>query len=83
MLNGNCLTARTLASRSTESECSLSQILEVDPDPKYFLSREHVERMLEHKKPKKAEETRKNLAYFLLEPSLLPTEPQSDRTDDE
>ena len=37
-VNGSCLTAKISESRSTENGCSLSDILETDPDPKYFLS---------------------------------------------
>ncbi len=37
-VNGTCLTARTSESRKTGNGCSLSQILEQNPDPKYFLS---------------------------------------------
>lgn len=36
--NGKCLTVKTLASPKTESECSLLDILEPHPNPKYFLS---------------------------------------------
>ena len=37
-VNGKCLTARTSESHKTGSECSLSDIREESPDPKYFLS---------------------------------------------
>src|SRR3990167_9455525 len=36
--NGKCLTARITESPRTGSACSLSDILEEHPDPKYFLS---------------------------------------------
>jgi hypothetical protein len=36
--NGKCLTARITVSRKTEKGCSLSDILEDNPDQKYFLS---------------------------------------------
>ena len=38
MSSGRCLTAKTSESRRPGSERSLSQILEDNPDPKYFLS---------------------------------------------
>jgi len=41
-VNGNCLTAKISASRNTENGYSLSEILEENPDPKYFLSDEQV-----------------------------------------
>ena len=40
--SGKCLTARISPSRRTGSECSLSQILEENPDPKYYLSEKQV-----------------------------------------
>ena len=40
--NGKCLTARISASPKTESGCSLSDILEPHPDPKYFLSNKTI-----------------------------------------
>lgn len=49
-VNGNCLTAKISESRNTESACSLSEILEENPDPKYFLSDEQTEKMLSRKK---------------------------------
>jgi len=36
--NGKCLTARILASHKIENASTLSDILEANPDPKYFLS---------------------------------------------
>ena len=42
MSSGKCLTAKTSESRRTGSECSLSQILEDNPDRKYFLSEKRV-----------------------------------------
>jgi hypothetical protein len=44
--NGNVLTARILESRSTEKESLLSEILEENPDQKYFLSEGALERKL-------------------------------------
>ena len=44
--NGKCLTAKTTESHKTESEYSLSDILEERPDPKYFLSNQMAERIL-------------------------------------
>ena len=44
--NGNVLTAKTLASPRTGSGCSLSDILESDPDPKYFLSEKAIKGLL-------------------------------------
>lgn len=46
-VNGNCLTAKTLESRNTENESSLSQILEDTPAPKYFLSDKQVDKMIQ------------------------------------
>lgn len=46
-LNGNYLTAKISESRNTEKGCSLLQILEENPDQKYFLSEKQVQRMLE------------------------------------
>ena len=45
-LNGSCLTAKILESRNTENAFSLSQILEENPDQKYFLSEEQTTKML-------------------------------------
>ena len=44
--NGNVLTAKILESRRVGSESSLSAILETDPDPKYFLSEDAIQRMV-------------------------------------
>lgn len=55
-VNGNCLTAKTLESHNTVNASSLSQILEVTPDQKYFLSAEQTQKMLakaNDPKPKK------------------------------
>src|SRR3990167_5186592 len=41
--NGKCLTARILESPRIGKECSLLEILEERPDPKYFLSEKMVE----------------------------------------
>ena len=46
MQNGKCLTARISEFHKTENECSLSDILETNPDPKYFLSWEKLTRTL-------------------------------------
>jgi hypothetical protein len=45
-VNGSCLTAKTSVSRNTENGYSLSQILEDNPDQKYFLSDKQVEAMM-------------------------------------
>jgi len=45
MLNGNCLTARTLPSHSIERGSSFWDMREIDPDPKYSLSDAQKERM--------------------------------------
>lgn len=44
--NGNVLTAKILESRRVGSESLLSAILETDPDPKYFLSEDAIQRMV-------------------------------------
>lgn len=44
--NGKYLTAKTSEFPKTESGCSLSDILEENVDPKYFLSLEQTERIL-------------------------------------
>ena len=46
MRNGKLLTARIMVSHKTGNECSLSDILETNPDPKYFLSWEKLTRTL-------------------------------------
>jgi hypothetical protein len=43
--NGRCLIVKTSESPKTENGCSLSDILETNPDPKYFLSQEAVDRI--------------------------------------
>lgn len=45
--SGKCLTAKILVSPKTESECSLSDILEEHVDQKYFLSPELTAKLLE------------------------------------
>ena len=44
--NGKCLTAKITESPRTGKECSLSDILEERPDPKYFLSDKMVKRLM-------------------------------------
>ena len=44
--NGNVLTAKILESHRVGNESSLSEILETDPDPKYFLSEDAIQRMV-------------------------------------
>ena len=44
--NGKCLTARISESHRIGKECSLSDILEEQVDPKYFLSEKIQERLL-------------------------------------
>lgn len=46
--NGRCLTARISASPKTGSGSSLSDILEENPDPKYFLSPQIAKRILSY-----------------------------------
>lgn len=45
-VNGKCLTAKISVFPKTESECSLSDILETEVDQKYFLSEEQTEKIL-------------------------------------
>jgi len=45
-VNGKCLTARISESHRIGKDCSLSDILEDNPDPKYFLSWEKLTRTL-------------------------------------
>jgi hypothetical protein len=45
-VNGKCLTAKISESHKTESECSLSDILEEQVDPKYFLLEEQTKKIL-------------------------------------
>ena len=54
-VNGSCLTAKTSASHSTESGYSLSQILEVTPDPKYSLSEKQVAEIMRRTSANKKE----------------------------
>lgn len=44
--NGKCLTQKITECHKTETECSLSDILEDSVDEKYFLSEEQTERLL-------------------------------------
>ena len=44
--NGNVLTAKILESHRVGNESSLLEILETDPDPKYFLSEDAIQRMV-------------------------------------
>ena len=44
--NGSCSTQKTLASPKTARGCSLSDILEVEVDEKYFLSPQQTEKIL-------------------------------------
>src|SRR5690625_1802428 len=46
MRNGICLTLKTLEFHKTESECSLSDILEENVPEKYFLSKEATQKLL-------------------------------------
>ena len=46
MQNGKCLTARISGSLKIGKDCSLSDILEDNPDPKYFLLWEKLTRTL-------------------------------------
>lgn len=49
-VNGRCLTARISVSHKTERGCSLSDILEDNPDQKYFLSErqtQHIRNLME------------------------------------
>jgi hypothetical protein len=48
--NGKLLTAKISESRSTERGYSLSDIIEENPDPKYFLSDEAFQRMFSRQK---------------------------------
>lgn len=45
-VNGKCLTAKITEWHKTGSECSLSDILEEHPDPKYFLSDKQMEQLM-------------------------------------
>lgn len=64
--SGNCLTAKTSESRNTERGFSLSQILEENPDPKYFLSESQVERMM--KRTRKNQEEGRGFSPTFLQP---------------
>lgn len=54
-VNGNCLTAKISASHNTERGSSLSEILEENPDQKYFLSEQQVEAMMARTQKNKKE----------------------------
>ena len=45
-VNGKCLTAKITECHRTGSECSLSDILEEQPDQKYFLSQTAQDKLL-------------------------------------
>ena len=53
--NGKLLTAKISESRSTERGYSLSDIIEENPDPKYFLSDEAFHRMFSRQKKERKE----------------------------
>jgi len=53
--NGKLLTARISESRNIGSGYSLSDILETDPDPKYFLSDSAFQKMFSKKKKERKE----------------------------
>lgn len=44
--SGNCLTQKISEYRRTESECTLSDILEAEAESKYFLSKEQTEKIV-------------------------------------
>lgn len=48
-VNGRCLTARITVFHKTGKGCSLSDILEKNPDQKYFLSEKLIKAMVAHK----------------------------------
>ena len=52
--NGKCLTADISESRIIEKECSLLDILEENPDEKYFLSPQIVSRLVSYKDTKRS-----------------------------
>ena len=56
-VNGKCLTAKITESPRTGSECSLSDILEEQPDPKYFLSPQATQKILNNSINEKANDT--------------------------
>ena len=68
-VNGNCLTAKISASHSTEKGFSLSDILEENPDQKYFLSEQQVEAMM--KRTRKNEKEGRGFSPTFLRPSTL------------
>ena len=70
-VNGNCLTAKISASRNTEKGYSLSDILEVTPDQKYFLSEQQVEAMM--KRTRKNEKEGRGFSPTFLRPSTPTT----------
>lgn len=65
-VNGSCLTAKTSESRNIGKGFSLSQILEENPDPKYFLSESQVERMM--KRTRKNQEEGRGFSPTFLQP---------------
>ena len=56
MRSGRCLTLRTSESPRTGPECSLRDILEENPDPKYYLSQEAKEKLLSRAEEEKEKE---------------------------
>ena len=70
-VNGNCLTAKILESRNTEKGYSLSDILEENPDQKYFLSEQQVEAMMA--RTRKNEKEGRGFSPTFLRPSTLTT----------
>lgn len=70
-VNGSCLTAKISASRNTEKGYSLSDILEENPDPKYFLSEQQVEAMMA--RTRKNEKEGRGFSPTFLRPSTLTT----------
>ena len=77
-VNGNCLTAKISESHSIEKGFSLSEILEENPDQKYFLSEEQVERMLNRKR--KNEQEGRGFSPTFLQRSM-PTTQKEERLD--
>ena len=52
MLNGVCLTLKTMEFPKTGKECSLVDILEEEVDERYFLSQKATERLMSYKDSK-------------------------------
>lgn len=69
-VNGKCLTLQTSESHNTEKESSLLDILEENPDQKYFLSEEKEKKILEEVQRE-------------LDPSLHQIESTSDKGEEE